>query len=187
MFHPKGAPISELWQWFKINHRRLEGANSDDQAFKQLTNLFRRIDRNLTYDIRQEEFWELQVSADGIPELIPLVREVVDQAPKMDGWKISAFRKPKAAPVTITAFDQSLNAENLFYTLDNEKHLTLFLPGLNDDNYRHLSHCAVIIVESLIGEYPLMTQVDEIDYAELPEPAPSTIKPVTSLPQALGV
>lgn len=183
MFRPKGAPISELWQWFKINHRRLEGTSStDEQAFRQLTNLFRRIDRSLTYDVRQGEFWELQVSADGIPELIPLVREVVEAAPKVDGWQVTAFRKPKELSVTIIVGDESLDANNVYYSLENGKQLHLFVPGLTDDNYRHLSHCAVIIVESLIGEYQLMTQIEDIEYTELPNPAPASMKKLNQLP-----
>lgn len=188
LFPRKEPPIDELWQWFKINHRRLEGASAtDEQAFRQLSNLFRRIDRNMTYDVRHDDQWELQVSADGIPELIPMVREVVDKAPRLEGWQVSAFRKPKDRPATITAYDQVFNSDTVRYTLEQGKRLTLYIPGLTEENYRHLSHCAVIIVESLIGEYPLMTQIEELDYAELPEPAPAQLRPLSELPNQLAL
>jgi hypothetical protein len=189
LFLRKKLPIDEFWQWFKANRQRLQSAEvADEAAYRQLRDQLRSVHRSLTYEIVLGEVNELQISADGIPELIEVVREVVLAAPAMKGWRVVPFRQPQDKPVEIDVFDQVLNATSVRYRVEAQREgaidITVFIPGLTEENYRHMAHCAMMIMESVIGEYPLMTKVGEIEY----EPAESDADtvPVSSLRVSLG-
>jgi hypothetical protein len=190
-FLRRKPPIDDFWQWFKANRQRLQGETLvDETVFKQMGQQLRRIDRGLTYEILTGDKRELQISADGRPELIDLVEAIVSAAPKIDGWTILAFRQPKPEPIVIDVYDSVLSAENLFFTVDQQKDglvdITVYVPGLTEENYRHLAHCAMMVMESVVGEYDLMTKIDQIEYEEASE-KPDDASPIRNLGQQLNL
>jgi hypothetical protein len=183
-FSKRNGATTELWQWFSSNCRRFEAEEPDQEAYRQLGSLIKDIDRGLTYEIARGETWELAISADGAPELISTVQDVVSHAPKVNGWSIVAFRQPSMEPPLITAFDQELTSENVFFSIDETRDgvcdLTLYMPGIDDENYRHMAHCAMLLMESMIGELAVMTRIGEIEY-ESAEDLPKEAKPLSNL------
>ncbi len=160
----------------------------DQEAYRQLTAQLKAVDRGLTYEMGRGETWEIIVSADGAPELVPAVQAVVAQALKVSGWKVVAFRQPSPEPPVITVFEEELTAENVFFVVESTREgtsdLVLYLPGIEDFNYRHMAHCAMLMMESLIGELAVMTTIGEIEY-ESTEEMPPEAQPLSMLPLSI--
>src|SRR5688572_23634086 len=82
--HPER--ISQFWTWFQANQQLLSSTeNPGDKVHVELSENLKSIEEGLTFEIGKAagEKRELAVSADGIPELFPLVKQVVASAPKM--------------------------------------------------------------------------------------------------------
>src|SRR5687767_9769987 len=115
-FLHRKPPIEDLWQWFGSNRQRLEREGGDEHALRQLSQWLRNIEKGLTFDIRRDgTAHELEISADGIPELISSVREIIGKAPEIKGWTFVAFRQPRPVPVEIDVYDQVLTADNVHF------------------------------------------------------------------------
>jgi hypothetical protein len=186
-FSKRSDAIDELWLWFTANRRRLEAEEPDLDAHRLLSEHLKRIDRGLTYEMAPA--WEIAISADGCPELMELVEQIVSKAPKMEGWHVVAFRQPSAEPIMISAFDSELTATNVTFSVEDERDgvadLVLYVPGLTEDTYRHLAHCSMLLLESLIGEYDVMTRLGEVDYESADE-MPQDARPLTELPMLVS-
>ena len=178
----------------------------DQEAYRQLTSLIKGVDRGLTYEMAHGETWEIAISADGMPELIPTVRAVVEQAPAINGWKVLAFRQASTVPPVITVFDQELTPENVFFSVEGAKDgvsdLVLYMPGIQDETtfdmvgmastfglteqgyFRHMAHCAMLLMEALIGEHAVMTRIGEVEY-ESSEGMPEGARPLAELPSVV--
>ncbi|HSI73369.1 MAG TPA: hypothetical protein VK934_09330 [Fimbriimonas sp.] len=179
----------ELWQWFSANRHRFEIEEPELEAYRELTLMLKSIDKGLSYEIAKGTLWELAVSADGSPELIPMVERVVSCAPKLDRWHIVAFRQPSAEPLTIAVYETELTAENVYFGIERTEKgvvdVVLYLPGIADESFRHLAHCAMLLMESLIGELDVMTRIGEIEY-ESADNLPEGALPLTELPRVVA-
>jgi hypothetical protein len=189
MLFRRSDAIEELWQWFSANRHRFEVEEPEMDAYKDLTLMLKSVDKGLAYEIAKGNLWELAISADGSPELIPTVEKIVSCAPKVEGWHIVAFRQPSVEPLVIAVYDVELTAENVFFSVESGAKgvvdLVLYLPGIADENFRHLAHCAMLLMESLVGELDVMTRIGEIEY-EAADDLPATAFPLSELPRVVA-
>jgi hypothetical protein len=192
-FFKKTPQAGSFWDWFKLHRARYEADMPVEGAHAELADRLRQHESGMTYElVRRDDVWELQISADGEPSLIGKVRELVDSAPEMPGWRVVPFRQPRLEPAVISFLDRDLTVDNILFSIDCEYEggdvdVTLYIDGLTNDNYRHMAHCAMLLMESLVGELPIMTQVHEIEYASLPEKENAEeVRPLRDLPAALG-
>ena len=88
--------IALFWNWFQTNQQLLSiMKDPGDKVHLELGSKLKSIEEDLTFEIGKEENGkhEIAISAEGIPELFPLVKQVVAAAPKLDKWKVVAFRQ----------------------------------------------------------------------------------------------
>ena len=80
------TPHAEFWHYFQQATADLE--RSDEPALKQLYRLLRKIDKRLYLHTGSKNSggWDLILSAEGVPELLPLLEDLVAQAPAVTGW-----------------------------------------------------------------------------------------------------
>jgi hypothetical protein len=187
-------PIGAFWKWFEQNRSLIEEPVGDDRAiFKDLHHNLRRINPHLSYDIRGSKPKTLIISADGEPEMIDLVHKVVDAAPSLPGWQVTPFRPPLDQPAVIVFQDRDLTVDSVLFAIDEERpdetfDIRVFIPGVTEDNIRHLGHCAILLIESMIGEYAVMTLIHEVEYVDPEhEEDDGDRRPLRDLPRALRI
>jgi len=89
------TPQSEFWEWFEANQSEFPVTEEFHDAYGQeLYERLNRVHQDLAYEILIPGEGEkgLIISADGVRNTIPHVEELVQAAPKVEGWRFTAFR-----------------------------------------------------------------------------------------------
>ena len=117
---------------------------------------------------------KLIISGDGIKELIPIVLDLVDAAPAMEGWKIIAFR-PRMdgyASFTLDFGERHLDPKKIWCwsrVEDGSFDLVIYHADYSDEIRDLLVNGTYILLDMALGEYDVMTGIRYIDHRELPD------------------
>ncbi len=186
LFSRRATP-AEFWTWFAANSKRLEGPpDSSSAAVRALSTKLRRVHPQLMFQLGGEPpaTWNLEISADGARELIPVVREMVAAAPSLPSWTVHAFLQPKTG-VTIKADGLRYSSEDVRFELrrtGTDVYLDLFIAGFDDNE--GVARLAVLLLVSTIGELAAMTAITATDIHDLSACSDSA-RPLTELPLQL--
>ena len=182
--------IPFFWSWFQTNQKALFASdNPGDMEHVSLGEKLKRIEEELTYEIGQAVNGkrEIAVSADGIPELFPVVQQVVKAAPKMEQWKVVAFRQRvseaslkelaiKGAPVNLSS-DKAKEQEGVEIAVKDMRagiaregdkaNITVFIKGYNKQEDQ--DNLALVMLQQALGEYDMVMKVGDIKFASTQE------------------
>lgn len=99
------------------------------------------------------------------------MRQVVDAAPPLAGWTITAFRPPKSLPYSLQMGAPRLSTEDLWFSLlpDGERAaLRLYIRGLTAENASQVAQASFILRDCVLGEYDCETKIGVIRRQPLP-------------------
>lgn len=132
--------------------------------------------------------YDFVISADGIKAKIGPVTALAQAAPRIEGWKVTAFRPRKNHGDTLLEMGgAAFSANDVLYQLRGPH------DGLCDIKIRFRADIAApdealigpafIIMDSVIGEYDVMTKIGEVDpgFLKPGEPADG-LRPIVELP-----
>lgn len=91
---------AEFWTWFASPEGQsvVRSAAQDPKAQEDLGNALKRVHPDLVWGMdvpgADGSPGTFEVSAGGLRELIPIVKMLVEAAPKIGGWAVVAFRQP---------------------------------------------------------------------------------------------
>jgi len=168
---------SDFWEWFQANESDFPSTAEFDAAYgNELSGRLTEIRSGLVYEIAipEEGEKELIISADGIKELIPFVRELVESAPNINGWKIIAFR-PRMndyARFTLDYGDRQFDPKELWCwsrVEDGNFDLVIYHPNYSGENRNLFVNGTYILLDMALGEYDVMTGIRYIDHRQLPD------------------
>lgn len=196
--HPEQIP--QFWTWFQANQQLLASTeNPGDKVHVELGENLKKIDEDLTFEIGKAagDKRELAVSADGIPELFPLVKQVVAAAPKMEKWQVVAFRQrvPAAAlkelairggPAGGGGEQIDLAAKDMRGSVTragDKANVTVFLKNFSGQEGQQ--NMVLIMLQQAVGEYDLVTKVGDIRFASIEEDDKKNSVPFEQLGTAL--
>lgn len=196
--HPE--QISQFWTWFQTNQQHLASIeNPGDKVHVELGEYLRNIDDGLTFEIGKVagDKRELAVSADGIPELFPLVKQVVAAAPKMERWQVVAFRQR----VPVTALKElairggpaggggeqiDLAAKDMRGSVTragDKANVAVFIKNYTGTEGQQ--NMVLVMLQQALGEYDLVTKVGDIRFASIEEDDKKDSVPFEQLGSAL--
>lgn len=113
---------------------------------------------------------ELVITADGTVKNIVFVEELVQAAPKIDGWKFTALKPAldiKEVSIEMSSF--KFNDENLhFYPNDHadypdEIDITIVHDDCNEENKPIISRGAYIFLDNCLGELDFAVSIDNLE------------------------
>jgi len=172
------APETKFWDWFIENEAALfYGTDDEDkrgEIFEGLTERIKAIDSNLAYafsPIQSDDTKEFIISADGMKESFPNVEKLVSLAPKHNHWKFLAFRQPNPGndlSLKISGIEIGYNDIYFRYLLE-EGTLSVELNVRNYDGSGLYQTAVCILLDSLLGEYDTVMEIDYIDWEVLDE------------------
>jgi hypothetical protein len=113
-----------FWQWFEKNSAKLMNFESDQEAiFDELADQMHQVHPDLTFEIGLLENGkrEFVVSADGIRDAFPAVKNLVDAAPPLKEWVIIPFRPPKGTEFTVQIGDYFLGTEDIWFSYEPDE------------------------------------------------------------------
>src|SRR5690242_18357362 len=89
------SDIAEYWRLFtELSSQLAQLTSAEDPIYDRLLEKLHRIDPGLFIELSAESdhHRELVITADGNSELFALADQVVDAAPRLDGWTILALK-----------------------------------------------------------------------------------------------
>lgn len=181
---------ADFWRWFLDtvpNAADLETPARQDQLSRQLKEIHPDLCWGFSPEGRSGAV--LEISADGIQELIPTVRLLVDAAPQVPGWQIHAFRQPcslEGVEIRLGP-DLSISADSIFWReLDRDGStidLQVFVPH-PDPEVR--AQIGFIFLDHCLGELAVMTRLGALDFEDARIGAEGVL-PLEALPAHLGI
>lgn len=159
--------IEQFWNWFNAHKYYYGELDSEwDPGLDQISEKLKSIDKSAYLDIMIQPSDKgesiLIISADGIIDNFALVREVVNAAPDMIGWRAIAFEQPHEEGYIIRYKRYLLDpAEMYFLPFLTEDYFGVTIYGkklkkLSEEDSFYLSNKILI---SIIGEYHFATKV----------------------------
>jgi hypothetical protein len=178
----------QFWEWFTVNRTRLyEQKEQQKKLFDELTEQLHMVDPNLMFEfspIRSDGIREFTVSADGIKQYFPIVESLVSKAPHIDKWKINAFRQRVPGDDMAIEYDDSVKVsyDNIYfrYAHDSGK-IALELNVENLIDSPNFKNAVYILLDGLIGEYDMETQISSIDFVLLDTNNINNLSPLVAL------
>lgn len=127
-----------------------------DRIFDRLAAELQKVDRDLTFEFGPKEAKrEFVISAGGIKRAFPSVSALVDAAPTLERWRVTAFR-PRRSPANIVEFrGKRVDPKRVqFSLLDNGKTagVYLFIPGFQEGD-ADLKQIGYLLLDEALGEY----------------------------------
>jgi hypothetical protein len=174
-FFRKATPERRFWEWFERNSPRLFAFEKDqDRIFADLTEALYQVQEGLTFEFGPVEDGrrEFVVSADGVLERFDAVRRLVAAAPPLPQWVVIPFRPPKSLDFVLDFGGHRLSPGDLWFQAERDGErvgLTLYLPGLTEENRETLSGAGFILLDTALGEFAVESQVGFIEFEALPD------------------
>ena len=187
------SQLSEFWTWFQLSEKDFRSTTGFDEAYgEDLSFRLSSIEPGLVYEISipKEGQKELIISADGISDLIPVVRQLVESAPRLSDWKIIAFR-PRLDDYTGFKLDYgelTFNPRDIWcYSRIDDGHFDLIIyhPNYSESDRDLIVSGSYVLLDMALGELDVMTGIRYIDHQALPaDPASEGLYPFEKLRDA---
>jgi len=186
MFRKAAPEPKEFWDWFVANEPRIHAvATGRESVIQEIGKHLAPFDVVFEMSIGDHAEREFIVSTDGIKERIPKVQDLVNAAPSIPGWKVIAFRPPKGGGL-IQFQGRSLEEMDIWFSAKRAGEKTDLVLYLANPNDRANMGMTFLILDSLLGEYGVMTRVGAIDWRPLPpDPVRDGLRPIKDLPEAI--
>jgi hypothetical protein len=164
-------PETEFWRWFQQHEDALFHFERDQETtFDQLNAALSKVDEDLTFEFGREcdGTREFVISAAGIKRAFPAVSRLYDARPKLQRFRVTAFRPRRSVISNIEYADLTINADDVCYRLckdaDPQKiGILLFLPGHCDDRKTEFGQIGYLFLDEALGEYDVETKVGFIE------------------------
>jgi len=168
----------EFWDWFLKNEAALYYGTDDElereKIFDGLSKRIKSIDDNLVFaftPVKEGQLKEFVISADGIKESFPQVINLVKSAPTHPNWKFLSFRQPNTGDdLSLAMGDFEIGYNDIYYRYaeqDSKLHLELNIRDFEDSEFQQ--NAIYILLDSLIGEFDVVMEIDSIDWVILDE------------------
>ena len=164
----------QFWDWFVKNRNDyyIEGVN--EVLFDRLNYKLNQIDSNLTFEfspIYDNGTKELIISAGGLIESFPTVIRLVDKAPKIDNWKVIAFRQ--RLPLNYNSVECGnikLTYDDIYfrYSKDSDK-IGVELNIKDYSDVTEINQAIYLLLDGLLGEYDVETKLSWVERKKLDE------------------
>jgi hypothetical protein len=158
-----------FWSWFQANEASLARVTTGNEPVcDALLERLKRVDSALTFEFGpvQAKPREFTISADGLASGFPAVLALVRAAPPLPRWSVIPFRRPHPGFTRVRFENISLDAAQVEFIAEPDEDktgLTLSVPGFRETPKKKYEHAAYLLLDGMIGEYPMETRVGFID------------------------
>lgn len=179
IFGKKDEPIksySDFWSWFQKNEKDFLNVvksrqNIEKGFFDKLSPKLAELKDGYYYvtGMYDDNTVELVLTADGTIKNIVFIEELVEAAPKIEGWKFTALKPSlKIEDVTIKMGGIEFSSENLFFYSNelpnnpDEIDVCIIHNDITDDNRQQIINGTYIFLDNYLGELDLVNNIDNL-------------------------
>jgi hypothetical protein len=174
----KQDPIEKFWKWFQANEKDLSDFQKNpDKTLTQVLDSAKKIQSGLAIEFEppKNNIINVTISADGNRNLFPVVKEVVEKAPKIEGWSFVAFRQrmppDKVKGMVLKAQDHELNPDKMkFFPVvsDDSLDIIIYADNVTEENYSQVAYGGLLLIDNILGEHDCVTKVRNYDFQNMP-------------------
>jgi hypothetical protein len=176
-----------FWRWFQTvsDDFFLMSEENQEELFDLFHKHLQKVHKELVFEFSSNQDSdgkrEIVFSADGLRELIPFVLKLVNTAPNLKLWKITAFRQ-RMEGMEISYNGYRLSEDNIFfsYQFTSEKnfiHVQIYVEDYEED----MTGALFLLLDSCLGEYEVMTKLGNIHFSDIKERDMEEIYPLSKL------
>jgi len=179
IFGKKDEPIksySDFWTWFQKNEKDFLNVvksrqNIEKGFFDKLSPKLAELKDGYYYvtGMYDDNTVELVLTADGTIKNIVFIEELVEAAPKIEGWKFTALKPSlKIEDVTIKMGGIEFSSENLFFysnelpNYPDEIDVCIIHNDITDDNRQQIINGTYIFLDNYLGELDFVNNIDNL-------------------------
>jgi hypothetical protein len=176
----------DFWNWFIHHEEELFDFEADqERIFDQLAAELQKVDRDLTFELGPKEAKrEFVISAGGIKRAFPSVSALVNAAPTLERWRVTAFRPRRSPANTVEFRGKCVDPKRVqFSLLDNGKTagVYLFIPGFQEGDV-DLKQIGYLLLDEALGEYDVEARLGLIKMHAPEAPTAEERYPLSDLP-----
>lgn len=179
IFEKKETPIksySDFWNWFQDNEKTFFNVvknhkDIEKDFFDKLSPKLAELKDGYFYltGIYDDNTVELVLTADGNTKNIVFIEELVEQAPKINGWKFTAFKPAMDIEnVAINMAGYKFDSDNLFfYSNDNNEYpdeidICVIHNERTELNKNEIGNGTYIFLDNYLGELDFLNNIDNL-------------------------
>ena len=180
LFGKKDTPIKshdDFWSWFQKNEKTFfnvvkQHKNIEKSFFDKLSPKLNELKEGFFFltGMFDDNTVELVITAEGVVKNIVFVEELVNSAPKIEGWKFTALKPAlDIKDVSIEMAGYQFNNENLsFYSnhyseYPDEIDITIVHKDFAEGNKSAITNGTYIFLDNFIGELNFVTTIDNLE------------------------
>lgn len=167
---------SDFWTWFQKNEKDFFNVvksrqNIEKGFFYKLSLKLAELKEGYYYltGMFDDNTVELILTADGTVKNIVFVEELVEAAPKIDGWRFTALKQSlRIEDVTIKMGGIEFSSENLFFysndlpNYPDEIDVCIIHNDMTDDNRQQIINGTYIFLDNYLGELDFVNNIDNL-------------------------
>lgn len=177
---------ARFWKWFVQNADALHAEPDLRKVMERISDELAKVDKGVFAEIGSDGDERLLVmSVDGDKKLFPVVERLYAARPKIEGWKIVAFRQRDKDLTVIEMSGRKLDPKAMKFVAERKAELldvTIYIPGFT--SAKEFGSILFIALDHTVGEYDMETRIGGIDWAKL-ESAPPDARPLSELPKLI--
>jgi hypothetical protein len=170
-------PEKQFWDWFAAHSEWIFTFEThQSQVFDELTKRIKKVNPGLVFELAAKRDAdgrrEFIVSADGIRTTFPAVVHLVQQAPKLDTWRWTAFRPASTGTPSLVMGDMEFSyAEFSFsYTKRSDTMIDIILyVSTYDPKDKRVLMASCILLDMLLGEFDAAMRLGGVAIKRLKE------------------
>lgn len=190
---------SNFWNWFQKHEKRFYKVikNKNNVVKNFINKLSPKLDKVkdgffLLAGMYDDETAELIITADCNIENIVFVEELIEQSPKIKGWKFTALKRPmniNRNGISMGKYTFSQDNLNFYYTeypqYPDEIDITVVHDDLTTENKKDITNGVYVFLDNYLGELNFATSIDAISVIG-PEVAEKELIPISKLKDFLA-
>jgi len=179
LFGKKDEPIKnyrDFWNWFQNNEQTFfdvvkSHKDVEREFFDKLSPRLEELKDGYFYltGMHDDNTVELVLTADSNTKNIVFVEELVDRAPKIDGWKFTALKPAlDIENVAISMAGYKFDSDNLFFYSNDypdypdEVDITVVHNQQTEENKQRIRDGTCIFLENYLGELDFVNNIDNL-------------------------
>lgn len=190
-FFKKKDPIENFWKWFAENKAKFETVPGVDPApqLDLISAHLNPISDGLSVEVSREfnGVRDIVISPEGDKNKFPIVREIVDKAPPIQGWTVTAFRQRANIDFILDSPQVKYNTAEMFFEplIDGDEFdLIIYAENLIEVTPEVRFQFGIIVMDNVLGEYDSVMKVRRYDFRDLNEAENrNDLRPLSELPK----
>lgn len=181
------TPQQQFWHWFTQHEGELFDFEADrERLFDRVAAELQKVDPDLTFEFGPGQARrEFVISAGGMKRAFQAVSALVDAAPSLERWRVTAFRRRRTPTNAVEFRGKRVNPKDVQFSLVDNGRIAgvyLFIPGFSDGDLE-MKQIGYLLLDDVLGEYDVETRLGLIKMLPPETPTEWQRYPLQKLPE----